>query len=147
MFCSWDFYRRFLRNVPLIFLKFGEVVFTQKVQQLHVTITTFWSFLFQSKTKNTSLLNCVPYVLTCQRALRAYVPRCQRALRAHVLTCFACLRGYVLTCLACLHAHVPTCLRAHVPCVLKCSNANVLMCLSTNVPRVPCLTCEHSLPD
>ena len=147
MFCSWDFYRRFLRNVPLIFLKFDEVVFTQKVQQLHVTITTFWSFLFQSKTKNTSLLNCVPYVLTCQRALRAYVPRCQRALRAHVLTCFACLRGYVLTCLACLHAHVPTCLRAHVPCVLKCSNANVLMCLRTNVPRVPCLTCEHSLPD
>ena len=34
-----------------------------------------------------SLLNCVPYVLTCQRALRAYVLTCQRALRAYVLTC------------------------------------------------------------
>ena len=30
-----------------------------------------------------SLLNCVPYVLTCQRALRAYVSTCFTCLRAH----------------------------------------------------------------
>ena len=50
-----------------------------------------------------SLLNCVPYMLTCQRVLRAYV----------------------LTCLACL--------LVNVPCVLKCSHANALMCLCANV--------------
>ena len=76
-----------------------------------------------------SLLNCVPYVLPCQRALRAYVP----------------------TFLACLRAHVPTrlvCLLAHVPCVLTCSRANV-SCMSTwlhdqvLMPRVP--TCQRAL--
>ena len=46
----------------------------------------------------TSLLNCVPYVLTCQRALRAYVFTCQRALRAYLLTCQRALRAYVLVC-------------------------------------------------
>ena len=35
----------------------------------------------------TSLLNCVPYVLTCQRALRPYMLTCLRALRAYVLKC------------------------------------------------------------
>ena len=49
--------------------------------------------IYQKKTIKWSLLNCVLYVLTCQRALRAYVP----------------------TCLACL--------RAQVPCVPKCSGA------------------------
>ena len=43
-----------------------------------------------------SLLNCVPYVLTCPRALRAYVLTCLHALRAHVLTCLVCLRAHVL---------------------------------------------------
>ena len=58
-----------------------------------------------------SLLNCVLYVFTCQRALCA-----------HVLTCLACLHtnvSYVTTCLACLRAHVATylaCLRANVLC-------------------------------
>ena len=73
-----------------------------------------------------SLLNCVPYVLACQRALRAYVPTflaclranvscvltCSRALRAHVPMCLACLRGYMITC-SCL-----ACSRVNVPCVL-----------------------------
>ena len=67
-------------------------------------------------------------VLTCQRLLRAYVFKCQRALRAYVQTCLACLLD-------------------NAPCVLKCSNANVLMCLRANVPRIPCLTRQHSLPD
>ena len=73
-----------------------------------------------------------------------------RALRAHVPTCLACLRANVLTCsrvnvpcvLACF-----ACLLANIPCVLKCSYANVFVCLPANVPRVPCLTCQDSLPD
>ena len=65
----------------------------------------------------------MPYVLTCQRALRAYV--------AHVPTCLACLPSKVATCLVCLtcftcsralRACVLTCLRANVPCVLTCRN-------------------------
>ena len=53
---------------------------------------------------NRSLLNCVPYVLTCQRLLRAYVLTCQHALRTHVLRCSR------LACFACS--------RDNVPCVL-----------------------------
>ena len=48
-----------------------------------------------------SLLNCVSYVLTCQRALRAYMLNCQRALRAYVLTCLECLRVHV-PCMLCV---------------------------------------------
>ena len=46
-----------------------------------------------------SMLNCVPYVLTCQCALRVYV---LTYLRANIfcvlrcLACFACLRSHVL---------------------------------------------------
>ena len=124
-----------------------------------------------------SLLNCVPYVLTCHRALHAYVLTCQRALRAYVLTCFTCLLANMSCVLKCSNPNVLMCLRAFCTyvltcfacllvngsCVLKCSNANVLMwlranlltcecayvrtCLHANVPRVPCLTCQHSLPD
>ena len=59
-----------------------------------------------------SLLNCMLYVITCQRALRAYVLTCLRALRAYVLTCQGVLHVYVLTpCVLC------------VLCVLTCSRA------------------------
>ena len=67
-----------------------------------------------------SLLNCVPYVLTCQCAFRADVLTCQRAFCAYMLTCQRALRAYVLTCQHVLHAQVPTwlacfaCIRAHV---------------------------------
>ena len=69
-----------------------------------------------------SLLNCVPYVLTCRRALCVYVLTCQRVLPAYVLTCS--------------RANVPcvlTCSRSHVPYVLTCSNANVpcMLCVPT----------------
>ena len=78
-----------------------------------------------------SLLNCVPCVLMYSRA-------------------------NVPCSLTCLNANVPcvfTCSRANLPGVLTCSNASVLMCLLANVltclrvkvPRVPCLTCQHSL--
>ena len=55
-----------------------------------------------------SLLNCVPYVPTCQFALRAYVLTCQLALRAYVLTCSRANVPYVLFVPTYLH------LRAHV---------------------------------
>ena len=44
------------------------------VVQCNVFISLLWFLL--------SLLNCVPYLPTCQRALRAYVLTCQRVLRA-----------------------------------------------------------------
>ena len=84
---------------------------------------------------NWSLLNCVLYVLPCQRASLAYKLTCQRALHAYVLTCQRALRAHLPTCLARLRTHVPyvpTCSRANVSRVLKCSRA-----------KVPCvLTCQ-----
>ena len=68
--------------------------------------------------KKMSLLNCVPYVFTCQRALCAYVPTCQGALRAYMLTCQRALCAYVLTCLVCLRANVPC-----MFCMLMCQRA------------------------
>ena len=70
----------------------------------------------------TSLLNSVPYVLTCQRALRAYVLTCQRALRAYMLTCQRALCAYVLTCQRALRAYV-----------LRCQHAYVLMCQRASI--------------
>ena len=67
------------------------------IDKLHDTV---------NKYNNTSLLNCVPYVLTCQRALRAYVLTCQCAL---VLTCSRANVSYLLMCSRALRA-----LRAYV---------------------------------
>ena len=78
---------------------------------------SIWNF------KVSSLLNCMHYVLTSQRALRTYVASvltCQLVLRAHVLTCQRSFHAHVPMCLACLWADVPACLacfaylRAHV---------------------------------
>ena len=77
--------------------------------------------------KKMSLLNCVPYVFTCQRALCAYVPTCQGALRAYMLTCQRALCAYVLTCLVCL---LPTCLACFA---CSCANAPCMLC----VPMCP----------
>ena len=72
-----------------------------------------------------SLLNCVPYVLTCQHTLRAYV-----------LTCLACLRVKV----PCVLTYI-ACLLSNMPCVLMCSRANVLCVLTCQrVLRVYVLT-------
>ena len=71
-----------------------------------------------------SLLNRVSYVLTCQRALRAYVFMCQCALRASVLTYQRALNVYVLAC---------QCAR-----VLTCSSANVLCAYVFISERVLC---------
>ena len=90
--------------------------------------------------KELNLLNCVPYVLTCQRALRV--------LRAHMPMCLGCLCAHMPTCLACSCAHVPTCLvclRANVSCVSICWRDYVLMpCVSrVNMSCVP--TCSRAI--
>ena len=72
-----------------------------------------------------SLLNCVPYVLTCQRALRAYVLTYQRTLLAYVLKCQRALRVHVLTCQLAWRAYVLKCQRAYV---FTCERAYVLTC-------------------
>ena len=94
-----------------------------------------------------SLLNCVPYVLTCQHALCAYMLTCQCALHAYVLKCLACLRAqmlnvpcvlmcshdkcvlhpYLLMCQRVLHAYLSL---ANVSCMLTCPNDN-LPCMLT----------------
>ena len=66
-----------------------------------------------------SLLNWVPYVLTCQQALRAYVLTCQRTSSAYELTCQRVLHGYVVTCQRVLRAYVLTCLACLSTHVLK----------------------------
>ena len=66
------------------------------------------------------LCACVPCMLTCLRALRAYVLMCLHALRAYALTCLRALRAYVLTCLCALHAYVLTCLRPLHAYALTC---------------------------
>ena len=71
-----------------------------------------------------SLLNCVPYKLTCQRALHAYVLKCLRALRTHVLTCQRALRAHVLTCQRILYVYVLICQHAlRILCMPTCSRA------------------------
>ena len=78
-----------------------------------------------------SLLNCVPYVLTCQCALHTYVLMCQHPLRAYVLMCQRVLLAYMLTCQCALRAYMLmyfVCLLVNVPCVLMCLHADVLTC-------------------
>ena len=92
-----------------------------------------------------SLLNYVPYVLsclTCPRTLRALVPHLLRVLRAlvpYVLSCPTCSRAlralvpYVLSCLTCFVPYVLSCPTCLVPYVLSC-----LTCLVSYVSRVLC---------
>ena len=44
-----------------------------------------WTILLTIKIR--SLLNCLPYVLPCQRLLHVYMLTCQRTLHAYVLMC------------------------------------------------------------
>ena len=78
----------------------------------------------------------MPYVFTCQHALRAHVLKCQRALRAHVLTCQRA------TCLACSRANVScvsTCSRTNLPCVLCVSTCSRV--ITTNDKGKSSITC------
>ena len=115
-----------------------------------------------------SLLNYVPYVLscpTCSRALRASCPTCCRALRAlvpHVppvlrvscptrsralrALCPTCSRDPRASCLTCFScpacSHAPRALRVLVPYVLSCLVPYVHSCPTYIVPYVlSCLTC------
>ena len=78
----------------------------------------------------------MPYVFTCQHALRAHVLKCQSALRAHVLTCQRA------TCLACSRANVScvsTCSRTNLPCVLCVSTCSRV--ITTNDKGKSSITC------
>ena len=83
-----------------------------------------------------SLLNCMPYMLMCQRALRGYMLLCQSALHAYVLTCLRALCAYVLTCPRALHAYV---LSAYVPCVRRCLPTSMSCLLTCSCASVPCV--------
>ena len=87
---------------------------------------------------NQSLLNCVPYVLTCQCVVRAFVLMCQRALRAYVLTCQLVLYAYVLKHQRVLRAYLFTCQLALLTLVPM-----FIMCLSAKLFCVP--TCFRAL--
>ena len=63
----------------------------------------------------------MPYVLTCQSALRACVLTCSRVVCTYVLTCLVCFRAHIPTCLVYLRAHALRALRAHVLYVPTCS--------------------------
>ena len=96
------------KSSVLVGLNFEFFFLCKYMYTLHYTIKnkkTRWRSP-GTETYKGSLLNCVPYVLMCQRGLRAYVLTCQRALRACVLTCLA---------------HI----RAQVPWVLQCSRAQI----------------------
>ena len=89
-----------------------------------------------------SLLNCVPYVLTCQRALHAYVLTSSRANMPCVLTCS---RAYVSCMLTCSCVNVPcvlTWLCVNLPCMFMCSRANVLTC--SRALRAQVLKCQRA---
>ena len=79
-----------------------------------------------------SLLNCVPYVRTCERAnvlcaLKSSCPNvpcvheCSRATVPCVLTCSCANMSCALTCSRANVSCMLTCLHANVPCVLTCS--------------------------
>ena len=89
-----------------------------------------------------SLLNCVPYMLMCQHALRGYMLLCQSTLHVYVLTFLHALCAYVLTCPRVLHAYV---LSAYVPCVRRCLRTSMACLLTCSRASVPCvLACSYA---
>ena len=86
-----------------------------------------------------SLLNYVPYVLSCPTCLVPYVPSCLTCLVPYVLSCPTCLVPYVLRALRALVPHVPHALRALVPhmsCALRALVPYVPLVLHALVPNV-----------
>ena len=99
------------------------------------------SIFYSSYNLKGSLLNYVPYVLSC---LTASCPTCSCALRASCLTCPSASR-----------ASCPTCSRGFVPRALCAFVPHVSRALSTLVPHVPrayvflcpaciCCTCSRA---
>ena len=125
---------------------------TYRLTLMSETIFGSWNSL--KNDENWSLLNCLPYSLTSQGALRAHVPTRfarsrahastrQRALRAYMLTCQRALRAFLLTCHFALRAHVPmflTCLRGNLSCVPTCLRA-----LTSNNKNKFSMTCFSSI--
>ena len=89
-----------------------------------------------------SLLNYVPYVLSCLTCFVPYVPLCLTCLVPYVLSCLTCLVPYVLLCLTCLLPYMLsclTCLVLYVPFALRasCQTCSRVSCvLRTLVPHV-----------
>ena len=100
---------------------------------------------------NTSLINCVPYVLTYQLALRVYVLACQRVLWVCVLTCqrVSCLRANVPMWFAWLLTRVSksfACFCTHMSRCPACSRAHVLACFKRSCVNVFCVpTCSRAI--
>ena len=115
-----------------------------------IIIISYWNLLllticvtFKSNSKKgyiffMSLLNYVPFVLTCLR--------CLQALHVYVPLNSTCLRDFVPMCQGALRAcasklYVPTCLRALIPWItyLRASKLYVSTCLRALIPWVTCL--------
>ena len=112
------------------------------------------SIFYSSYNLKGSLLNFVPYVLSC---LTASCPTCSCALRASCLTClvsyvFSWLRASCLMCVRASRVSCPkysrasraSCLRVLVPCMHLLYMLSCLTCLVSYVHfavRVSCQTC------
>ena len=107
--------------------------------------------------RNESLLNYVPYVLSCPTCLVPYVPRVLRTLVPHVprALCASCalralmpLVSYALSCLtcSCLVPYVHSCPTYIVPDVLSCHTCSRALCftcfrVSLVLRALVCFTC------
>ena len=99
-----------------------------------------------------SLLNYVPYVLSCPTCLVPYVPSFLTCLVPYVLCCPTCLVPSVLSCLTCLMPYVLFALRVlchtffRVSSVLPALVSHVSCALrALALPRTLLLFCSSSL--
>ena len=142
MFCQIFLYHKW--NDERLFFKTFPVVryFTWKLESVSnilwvIVVYLYMIFLFFLQMLLhkvlTSLLNCVPYVLTCSCANVPCALTCWRADVLCALTCQRALRDYVLTCKCALRVYVL------MPCVLcVLTYQSVLRALRTYV-----LTCHN----
>ncbi len=98
------------------------------------------------------MLNNVPYVPACLRAIFSYVVTCrsftwQRTYVPFFLTCQRTKALYVLTCLRAVLSYVPKLCHAYVPKCLRAIFSYVPTCQSFVLPNVPTffLTCQSFL--
>ena len=100
----------------LNFIWFSPFVYVCKARAFfscyYYRIQLFYLYKTWQNNISKNLLNRMPYVPTCLRALRAHVSSCPRAFRALVPTCPHALRALVPRA----PSHL-ACPRSHVPCV------------------------------
>ena len=94
---------KFADHVPLLYSKVISVFLTLSDTSVHAGGSGYGGGAYGLEIPVSyhfygSMLNCAPYVLTCQCALRVYV---LTYLRANVFCVLRCL-----ACFACLHSHV-----------------------------------------